>query len=87
MPKKNKFTIETPHGAFTRTTGNQYECMSLWKVREGYYGAGNIIDSWHYERNNVQKARYSSYCDFLGVYDVPQLPPEAWATKKKAAAQ
>jgi hypothetical protein len=76
MPKR-KFTVETPHGTFIRTTGNQYACISVWKTQ-----TGRIFDTWHLSKINAMKASYS-HAAWLGSYDVEQLPPEAWESKRK----
>jgi hypothetical protein len=76
MPKR-KFTVETPHGVFTRTTGNQYACISVWQFRDG-----RTFDVWHFSEDNAKNTNYKT-ATRLGIYEVAQLPPEAWESKRK----
>lgn len=74
-----KFSIETPYGTFTRSTHNQYECISVWEKPSE---PGKYLDSWHHERANVSKSQYSRWYTLVGVYDVPQLTAEEWQSKR-----
>ena len=88
---KEKLTVVTPHGAFSRTTGHDYKFMAVLYYEHGLIGGGGDRNGpaepwavWSLTKVGIDKlvrkhgagpSIHGNLVSCLGVYPVPEAAP------------